>query len=316
MPFSFRIVRLHEFASSSNWCLHPWENDYNSSELKSSIIRTGIIHPPFLLPLSDGRFEIVSGRKRLLIACGDLHLDKLGCFVLTDDVPMLSVLDLLLTDQIHTGPLSYAEKAQFIKIALRYITKEKIIEQFSERLEIRKQPSVINEMLAILDLPIDIITEIHSGRLQNRMIMELLRLRHAEDRLTMVSFFKELSLGGGKQRKFFSLIRDLACRNRTSIADYMDSDEIQRIIKHREMNIPQKVQHLGSFLQRELTPSSQAAEDRFTILTKSLGLPENISLDHSPAFETDEVTLSIRCKNIQECKEIVPEIKTSMKNAK
>jgi len=243
-------------------------------------------------------------------------MEKIGCFVLPDDAARLPVLDLILTDQIHTVPLTPVEKAQFIKIALRYISKEKIIEQFSERLELRKQLSAIDEMLAILDLSEDIITEIHGGRLQNRMILELLRLKHPEDRLTMVSLFKELSLGTGKQRKFFSFIRDLACRNHTSIEDYMDSEEIQRIIGHKEMNTPQKVQHLGSFLQKELTPSSQAAEDRFTTLSKSLGLPENVSLGHSPAFETDEVTLSIRYKNMQECKEIVPKIKTDMKNAK
>jgi len=274
------------------------------------------MHPPFLLSLPDKSFEVVSGHKRLLIANRDLHLDKIGCFILPDNAARTSVLDLLLTDQIHTAPLTLVEKAQFIKIAVKYLTKEEIIEQFAERLELRKQPSVINEMLAILDLQDNIITEIHGGRLQDRMVMELQRLKHTEDRLTMVSLFQELALGTGKQRKFFSLVRDLARRNRTSISDYLDSREIQRILKHKGMNTPQKIQHLGAFLQRQLTPSCQAAEDDFSVFTRNLNLPENLLLVHSPAFETDEVTLSIHCKNMQECEQILPKVRAAMENRK
>jgi len=316
MHFSFQDVHLRELNFTDNCCLHPWEKESYPEELRKSIIRTGIIHPPFLRPLADKNFAVISGRRRLLIARRELRLEKTGCFILPDCPAGIPILDLLLTDQIHTAPLTLAEKAQFIKIAVKYITEEEIIEQFAERIELRKHPSVIREMLAILDLPGAIIEEIHNGRLQNRMVMELQRLKHPEDRLTLVLLFKELALGAGKQRKVFSLLRDLAYRNRTSISNYLDSEKIQRILQHREMNKPQKIQHLGIFLQKQLNPSSQDAEDNFAIFSKSLDLPESLSVSHNPAFETDEVTLSIKCRDLHECKKILPEIRITMKNRK
>jgi ParB family chromosome partitioning protein len=316
MRFSFQDIHLRKLNFTDNWCLHPWEKEYYPGELRKSIIRTGIIHPPFLRLLTDKSFEVISGRKRLLIARRELRLEKTGCFILPDRPAEISILDLLLTDQIHAVPLTLAEKAQFIKIAVKHITEDEIIAHFAERLELREHPSAIREMLALLNLPGDIIAEIHNGRLQDRMVMELQRLKHPEDCLTMVSLFKKLALGTGKQRKIFSLLRDLAYRNHTSISDYLGGEEIQRILQHKEMNAPQKTQHLGILLQKQLNPSSQDAEDNFAIFSKSLNLPGSLSVSHSPAFETNEITLSIRCRDLHECEKILPEIRITMENRK
>ena len=316
MSFLFQSVCFHELKFTGKWSIHPWETEFYSNELKNSIIQTGVIHPPFLLQHSDKKFEVVAGYKRLLIANQYLESDKLGCFILPEDFPKLYILDLLLTDQSNTAPLSLVEKARFIQIAAEYLTDEEIIEQFSARLELKKQNSTIDESLAILNLHSDIVKEIHSGRLQNKMITELLRLKHPEDRLTLVSLFKKLCLGTGKQKKLFSLIRDLAYRNHTSMSDFLNDDEIQKILTHNEMNSPQKAQHLGNLLQKQLTPAYQEVETSFNAFLKKLELPKNLALSHSQAFETDEVTLSINCKNLQECRQLLPEIKNVLKNRK
>ncbi|OEU83933.1 MAG: hypothetical protein BA873_02920 [Desulfobulbaceae bacterium C00003063] len=94
----------------------------------------------------------------------------------------------------------------------------------------------------------------------------------------------------------------------------LNSNQIQQILDHEEMNPPQKAQHLGKFLQKQLTPTFLEAESSFSDFTKKLQLPENLTLSHSQAFETDEVTLSIKCKNLQECQKILPEIKAVVKN--
>ena len=314
MFFPFQNVHFHKLKFTGKWSIHPWETRRYSDELKNSILQTGVIHPPFLLQHSDTDFEVISGYKRLLIAKQHLNSDRIGCFILPGDFPELSILDLLLTDQIYTAPLSLVEKARFIQIASGCISREEIIKEFSARLGLKKQKSAVDKMLAVLNLQGDIIKEIHSGRLQDKMVMELQRLKHPDDRLTVVSLFKELCLGTGKQKKLFSLIRDLAYRNHISISDLLNSNQIQQILDHEEMNPPQKAQHLGKFLQKQLTPTFLEAESSFSDFTKKLQLPENLTLSHSQAFETDEVTLSIKCKNLQECQKMLPEIKAVVKN--
>ena len=48
---------------------------------------------------------------------------------------------------------------------------------------------------------------------------------------------------------------------------------------------------------------SSMAEEVFEKQVKSLSLPENYSISHSPAFEKDEVTLSITFKKIADCEQ-------------
>ncbi len=315
MFFPFQNVPFNKLKFTGKWSMHPWETGKYSDELKNSILLTGVIHPPFLQQHSDTSFEVISGHKRLLITKQRLELDRIGCFLLPADFPELSILDILLTDQIYTAPLSLVEKARFIQIAMGCITREEIIEEFSARLGLKKQKSAIDKMLAVLNLQDDIIKEIHSGCLQDKMVMELQRLKHPEDRLTVVSLFKELCLGTGKQKKLFSLIRDLAYRNHTTISELISNNKIQQILTHQEMNPPQKAQHLGKFLQQQLTPAFLEAENSFSEFSKKLQLPENLTLSHSQAFETDGVTLSIKCKNLQECQVMLPAIKAVLKNS-
>jgi len=310
---SFQSVFFNELTFTGKWNIHPWDNDCYPEELKNSIIKTGIIHPPFVLEHPDKSFEVVSGHKRLLIAEKYLQSDQIGCFVLPENYPERVLLDLLLTDQSST-PLSFAEKARFVQIATGYMTKEEIITNFSGKLEIRGQISAINEMLDLLKLDVEIIREIHNGRLQHKMIGELLRIKIPEDRLALVSLFKYLSLGGGKQKKLFSLIRDLAYRNHSSISEFLRSEELELILNHKEMNPPQKAQHLGSFLQAKLTPAYLESENNFSAFVKGLELPENLTLSHSQAFETDEVTLSILFNNSSECQQLLPGIKEIVKS--
>jgi len=309
MLFSLQHVSFHQLQSTGKWNIHPWENNCYSEELKNSIIRTGIIHPPFLLQHPGKKFEIVTGHKRLVIANEHLESDKIACYILPENFPEQTILDLLLTDQSNT-PLSLAEKARFIQIAAGCMTKDEIIRTFLEKLEIRKHASAINEMEKLLAMDIEIIKEIHGGRLQYKTIGELLRIKNPEDRLALVSLFKNLSLGGGKQKKLLSLIRDLAYRSNRSISDFLQSDELQHILNHKEMNPPQKAQHLGNFLQAKLTPTYLESEKHFANFCKELQLPQNCSLSHSPAFETDSLTLSIVFKNSRECQQLLPEIKS------
>jgi hypothetical protein len=123
-----------------------------------------------------------------------------------------------------------------------------------------------------------------------------------------------LSLGAGKQRKLFSLTRDLAYRNQVSIADFLTRDDVQQILNHKDMNPPQKAQHLGNLLQEKLTPSYIEAEKNFSTYTKELKLPANFDLSHSQAFETDEIVVSITFHDHEECRQLLPNIKSVFKN--
>lgn len=312
MLLESRNIPLHLIDFSSSWNLHPWELYTLSGDLASSFSRAGILHPPILLARDDGRFEIVCGFKRLLFASSSCAPQEVSCLILAQNTDLRVILDIVLTDQSLARPLSIVEKARFLEICSCYLQSREIVDTFCGRLGMDKRPSTISALVEILKQHPLLISEAHCGALQEKIVMELLKIPSEMDRVALVRLFKKLGMGEGKQRKFFPLIRDLAFRDKMSIAAYLENSSIEKVLEHPDMNIPQKIQHLASFLQHELHPLATNAEIEFSRDVNALKIPENCTIHHSPSFEKDEVTLSITFKNFSACKERIPTLKRSL----
>lgn len=304
-----RHILLDSIDFSNSWNLHPWELYTLRDDLFASLSRTGILHPPIVIAKDNNRFDIVCGFKRLLFASSAGKIQQVDCIVLDGNTPPASILEIVLTDQCIAHPLSMAEKARFLEICTGYLQQQEIVATFCERLMLGKRIATLATLLEVLKQHPLVIAEIHGGALQEKIVMELLRLPKEADRIAMVKLFKNLSMGDGKQRKYLPLIRDLAYRHNTSIAAYLDNPAIQGILHHPEMNNPQKIQHLSTFLQHQTNPLSSQAENDFVRRVRTLQIPENCTITHSPSFETDEVTLSITFDSLSSCRDWIPTLK-------
>ncbi len=309
MMFEIRPVPLDSVTFSSSWNLHPCELYTLPRELVSSFARVGILHPPILLTKEAGRFEIVCGFKRLLFAASILERREVDCLILAANTEPEAILDIILTDQFLARSLSIVEKARFLEICTRFLQPQQIADSYCDRLMLDRRQSTLQKLLDILSEPHESLTAFHSGTLQEKVVMELLDLPSEDDRNSLVKFFKRLQMGEGKQRRLLSLIRDLAFYDDRPIAAFLEDSSIQEILNDRNMNNPQKVQHLNSFLQQKLNPLFSNAERDFADKVKSLKIPENCTISHSPSFEKDEVTLSITFENLAACQEWLPTLK-------
>ncbi len=311
---SYCTLSLKAIIFTKEWSLHPWDSQTISDALLQSFYRTGIIHKPILLAKEDGRFDILCGFKRLQFALANAQVENIECLVFAKDTKVTVLLDTLLTDQNLYHPLSLAEKAKFIEICTCYLNQQDIILMYLERLQLRKQASTIKELNNILQQDPIMITEIHAGRLQEKMVAELLRLPESSDRLALVLLFRDLAMGDGKQKRFFTLIRDLAFRQNSSISAFLKNPTISEILKHPVLNVPQKLQHLNTYLQHQFCPLSREAEENFARQVQALRLPAQCTVSHSPSFEKDDVTLSITFGNFADCARMAPKINTLLMN--
>jgi ParB family chromosome partitioning protein len=309
---SCQPIALAAINFTTEWSLHPWVSTAIPEELRQSFCRIGILHKPILLTKAGGRFDIICGFRRLQFLLSNTRVKQIDCLVLAQTTEPAAILDILLTDQSISHPLSLVEKAQFIEICSRFFRHQDIVPSYLQRLQLSKRSATINELLDILKQDPLMIAEIHADRLQEKMVSELLRLPEESDRIAMIQLFKELAMGDGKQKRFFTLIRDLSFRLGSSIAAYLNTRAIQEILKHRQLNIPQKVLHLGNLLQHQLNPFSLQAEEEFAKRVGSLHLPACCTISHSPSFEKDEITLSITFKNFSDCQVRMPELKKSL----
>ena len=286
---------------STEWNLHPWDFRTISIELQEEFLENGVIHPPLVIADSDKTYTLVAGARRLEFIRRFIEPSLVDCMVIDQNIPHSSILNLILADQGCAFKLSLAEKARFVEIASRFLKMNNIVTAFQEKLQLKNGRSTIPNLLDILQQDEEIIKEIHLGTLQDRMVSELLSLPEKSDRLTLVQLFVNLGMGDGKQKRFFSLIRDIAFREGISITAYLRQEAVTQILSHKEINIPQKIQHLSALLQNEINPASSSAESEFIKQVKSLRLPTNYSISHSASFEKNEITLSITFKDFADC---------------
>jgi len=298
-------IPINSITMGMKWNLHPWAHNTIPENLELSLLTTGVIHLPILLPVDEQRtkFEIVSGTRRIKFLQKNLSEQNpiVHCRILSPEISVDKILALVLEEQLYSGmEMSLAEKARFIQIANNYFSDKQIFEKFGKRLQLKISKELFKNLGTLLNGPEILLEEVHYGRLQEKLLTEILRLPEIDQR-NVVHLFQTLQLGGGKQRRLFSLLRDCAYGVPTSISEFLKDQSFREIMEQDQLNAPQKFQHLSTYLEQEIHPASLRAENEFTEMAKQLKLPENYSLEHTPAFEKDEVKLSIVFKDFRDC---------------
>lgn len=300
-----------DISDSLEWNLHPWAATSWSDELFSSFGQLGVLHPPYVLPRENGRYQIISGFRRCHFSATVANNAAIACLILPKETDNTTLLDLVLEEQRTTRPLSLVEKARFLEICkMQNLSPEEILGRYAEKLTLRKQKATLDQLASLLKEDRLFVEGIDQGQLQEKMAGDLLLLSEPSDRLALVRLFRKLQMGDNQQKKFYTTLRDLTKRQQTPIATYLQSPEITALLDHPTMNPPQKVQHLSAYLQEQLSPEAARAEQAFQLRRRELHLPPSCSLQHSQSFESDTVDLTITFKNLSHCSAVLPAIKT------
>lgn len=280
----------------SAWDIHPFIPDRTPLfQSEESIKRFGLLYVPLVRSLGDGTYEFVTGQRSYFFLKSLSPDPEIYCRILINDLHMSQVLVLLYDEHSRRGPLSPIELAYYVKLCRRLLDKEEQRELYTT-LGLSEKPYFISRLLELLELELPLQAGLMQGIISESLARDLLRL-HVMDREIVFSLFMQLNLGGGKQKRMLSLLRDLAGRSGISIQKYTGREPFQQILKHPEMNIPQKTQSLLQLMQDEYSPSLNEAENSFKIWQNNLSLPSHCSVQHSEAFEHDSVSLSVNFEN-------------------
>ena len=298
---SVKYLSFNALSDSCTWNLHPFLDDTLPDALIKSIIKVGILHPPVVIQ-TGATYDIICGRKR--IQCARISgQSQFLCFALPQDSSKKTILEFLLEDQRARAPLSLPEMACFFKLCLNYMDREEALALLPEEMP----PRLKGRLLSLLDCDNTLQKQIHFGYVTDKIIFDLLKLNRA-DRRRMVGLIEFLQLGGNKQKRLFTLCRDIVLRENISIDSLLDEPDIKAVIETNGMNIPQMTNRLLSLLQKRCYPQSTAARENFQAHVLALALSETCDISPSPFFEKDAVTLSIRFPDFDTCKNFWPSI--------
>jgi ParB family transcriptional regulator, chromosome partitioning protein len=300
----FKNIQVDSTIITDEWNLTPFLADISITVHSNShsSVTTGNLHPPIVRKVdrAEVQYELLSGHERFrsFRSCfpDENHITAL---VLPADVSFDDILQYLLSDKLVSSKFSFMEKAIFLKLCSRQNSLEKITTNILPLLGEKPQLYLCEKLLSLTTLEPSIQQSIHSGQLSHKLSYELLALS-AKDRTHLHDLFQQLELGGGKQKRLLTLCKDLAFRKNKNIVSILAGEEYSTILNHAEMNEPQKGASLLNLLYKQLFPESIKAEDGFRKRVLRMELPANCTVQHSKAFERNEVSLTVVFKDMEQ----------------
>lgn len=294
-PENLDISRI-DFTDFS-YSITPARTGKPDESLTESIARHGILHPPIVKRTTQNKFGIVTGRKRLQ-AFSALFPEKktCTCMVIPEPVSEVDVFSLLLAETRGKRQLSPVEKAVFLSKTSSLMNDKQAAKEFLPLLDLPPDPAHIRKMVSLLELEEPLISALHRGTLNEAVARDMVPLS-GKDRAAVFQIISSLHLSVSYQKKLLNICRELASRENKSIAVILEDKSIQEIIRHKGANPPQITKNLMNRLSRKYLPRSSKADDEFRQFVAALQLPRNASVDHTPFFEDDAVTLSISFSN-------------------
>lgn len=288
--------------------LSPEPLSQNNDTLTGSISRLGLLHPPILKKQNNDTFQIVCGHQRLMAAREVFFNKACDCLLLPKDASTIRALAIVAEEAMMKRPLSLMAQAILFKKVLCHINEQQAAEQFLPLLKITPNPYYIKQLIPLTRLEEPIAIALHRGLLHETVAKELATMTFI-DRLSLFETINFLSLSVSNQKKLLTSCQELAKRTQTTVFAIIAWPQVQKILKQRATNTPQKSAALMTLLGKKRFPRLSAAEKDFQNFANSLRLPENINLTHPPFFEKDTITISITFKNKEELQKNWPAIK-------
>ncbi len=170
------------------------------------------------------------------------------------------------------------------------------------------QHHTIKKQCCLLNLETQLQLSVHNRTLSDKMAYELLTLP-TKDRVLIHTLFLDLELGGGKQKRLLSLLKELAYRREKSIKELLSAPIYLEILLHTGMNKPQKIANLLTLLQKEILPESSSVEESFLKRVYEMRIPPTCKISHSLSFEKDDVTVTLQFPSIEDVEKNISAIK-------
>lgn len=177
-------------------------------ELSSSIKEHGIIQPVTVRARGDGRYELVSGERRVRASI-EAGLTEIPAYVLDVDTDR-KMLELAIIENVQRQQFNPIEEAEAYQRLIEEcsLTQEEVAEK------IAKDRSTITNFLRLLKLPEEIRESLRKGHLGMGHAKAIMSIPNAE---RQVMLWKEAVLGGWS-------VRRIEEATRTASKEYLSSD--------------------------------------------------------------------------------------------
>jgi len=271
---------------------------FSLSILRESIERVGVLNPPLVKRSIHGRYRVVCGYKRLMV-CREMGTEELTCALLDYNTDEREAFLIGLYDNLSHRNLNPIERSIAASKLQDYYPDRVIVEDFLSLLGLNTHLSVLQRVLPLSHLYGEMKDAIVEGRLDEGAALRLLDLSE-RDRQLVFRLVYDLRLSKNKQIEVIDSLRDITRRDDCSVSGILDSTGMKRILKDKDLNIPQKARRVRRFIRKLRYPAIVRAEEGFLEMTRTLNLGDGIRLAPPPSFEGDRYSIDFQFVTIDE----------------
>ncbi len=274
---------------------------YNPDRLKVSLERVGLINPPVVRPVSQGRYQIVCGFQRMKILA-HAGLDRIPAALLSLHVCDRDAFLLALYDNLSHRHFNPVEKSIVLDKLRQFFAIETILDEYHPLLGLPPLRPVFDQHCSMLSLEPRVKEAVASGRFREKLAFKLVDLPPGH-RVAVANLLLELRFTKSEQEEVVTTIVEIVRRERISIEELLRAEEVGRVLSCERWNSTQKGQRIRDYLRRRRYPRIAQAEGRFLELRRKLSLPEHIRLEPSPRFEEGPARVLIECDTHEQLKQ-------------
>ncbi|HDL17594.1 MAG TPA: hypothetical protein ENH29_00900 [Bacteroidetes bacterium] len=273
--------------------------------LKRSVQTIGLVTPPLVKKTGDGRFQIISGWRRLFVL-REMRQNQFEAAVAADNIPDTDLLQLVLYENMSLRNFNFFDKAMIIaNLEKRFqLDENQIVKQYLPILNLGNNPRWLNLAREISQFPAAVQEAFSRESLSSELIGFLSGLTD-EEKIQLTQTVTLLHLGKNRQKELSFLLSDLLRMRNLSFPELMAQDSLRQILQDEKLTYSQKTTKFFTELKQQRFPVYTKTLRNIQNFIRSLKLPHNAELQHSPFFESEWFTFQFRFRNQAEFGNVV-----------
>ncbi len=250
---------------------------------------------PALVSQNDSAFIIIDGVKRI----SGSNKSNYPCIVLPSVDPLN--LGLMRIELNKNRTLSLKEKILFAKWLSKNLNREEYL-FWTQRIKVSDKERHELENLFYVDD--DVLAAVTEGVLDSGCTEEFSSLKK-DDRISVLDLFTKIPFSRQMQKEIIEWLPELSFRSNSTVKKVLESPELEDVVNHPKLNIPQKQQRIRDTLYIQRFPLYSSLQKKWK---KNVAVanpdPSRVQFTPSPGFEKRKLEIKATVCNAAEAHKI------------
>ncbi|MFH1283155.1 MAG: hypothetical protein ABII27_05775 [bacterium] len=269
--------------------------------------------PVFLFKRNDNKYTLICGSKQFF-SLKSTNKKRINALVFKSrDFSKKEVLMFALYKKLENGLLNDIEKSLVLDKLKRIanLKRNEIFNQFLPILGLEQSEYVFKEYELLMNLEDPIKNHVANGMLPFRVGI-LLAKTEKEDRINIFKIISKFKLGYSKSIEIIELLEVISRKENKPISKIIQENNLKKLISNKKDGLAD-YKSLKQYLFGRANPITYRYNQNFKNILKELKLPQNVKLERSPWFETNQINLIMNFQNKQQLANSIQQLSDRLK---